>query len=47
MGGLENITSDVFGLVVTLFVTAVVWVVLIGGLYQLVRDRIRQIRITS
>ncbi len=47
MGGLENIIFDVFELVVTLFVTAVVWVVLIGGLYQLVRDRIRQIHITS
>jgi hypothetical protein len=47
MGGLENIISNVFEPIVTLFAAIVVWVVLIAGLYQLVRDRIRQIHITS
>jgi hypothetical protein len=47
MGGWENSISDVFGLVVTLFVSGVVWVVLLAGSYQLVRDKIRQVRMTS
>lgn len=46
MGGLGNSISDVFGLVVTLFVSGVVWVVLLAGSYQLVRDKIRQIHTT-
>ena len=45
MGNLQNILSTVFGLAITYLVPAVVWVTLIAGLYQLVRDEIRQIHV--
>ena len=41
-----SLLSDAFGLVVTFFVTAIVWVTLAAGLYQLVREEVRQIRVT-
>ena len=34
----------VFGLAVTVFVPAVVWTLLVAGLFQLLRDRILQVR---
>lgn len=40
-----NWLSDTFGLVVVLFVPAVVWTTLLVGLYQLVREEIRQVHI--
>jgi len=42
---MENMLSTVFGLAVAFFVAAVVWITLIAGLYQLVRDGIRQVRL--
>ena len=41
-----SMLSDIFGLVVTLFVPAVVWTTLAAGLYQLVREEVRQIHVT-
>ncbi len=45
MGALSYIFVDVSGLVVTYLVPAVVWVLLAVGLYQLVRDKIRHVRV--
>ena len=42
MSGYQSAFSAVTELAVTFFVPAVVWTTLIAGLYQLVRDRIRQ-----
>ena len=39
-----NWMSDILGLIVTFSVSAVVWGTLIAGLYQLVREEIRQVR---
>jgi hypothetical protein len=38
---------DTVGLIVAFFVSAVVWGTLAAGLYQLVRQEIHRIRITS
>jgi hypothetical protein len=44
MGNLQNMLSIVFGLAVTFFVPGVVWITLVAGLYQLLRDGIRHVR---
>ena len=41
-----SLLSDVFGLAVTFFVPAVVWTTLVAGLYQLVREEVRRVRVT-
>ncbi len=45
MGNLQDVLSTVFGMAVTFFVPAIVWITLVVGLYDLVRDKIRQIRV--
>jgi len=45
MGNLQSVLFTVFGLVVTFFVPAIVWITLMAGLYQLVRDGIRRLRV--
>lgn len=45
MDNLQTVLSTVFGLVITVFVPAVVWTTLIVGLYQFVRDSIRRVRV--
>lgn len=45
MDNLPNALSDVAGLAVTLFVSITVWLTLLAGLYQLIRDEIRQVQV--
>ena len=45
MDNLQNVLSDITGLAVTIFVSTIVWTILIAGLYQLIRDEIRQVLI--
>ena len=45
MGELQHLLVTIFGLTVTFFVPAVVWVMLAVGLYQLVRSKIRRVRV--
>ena len=45
MGNLQDVLSTVFGMAVTFFISAIVWITLVVGLYDLVRDKIRQIRV--
>jgi ABC-type long-subunit fatty acid transport system fused permease/ATPase subunit len=40
-----SLLSDVFGLVIAFFVSAIVWATLAAGLYQLVRKEVRQFRV--
>jgi hypothetical protein len=40
-----RLLSDGFGLVVTFFVPAVVWITLATGLFQFVREEVRQARV--
>ena len=42
-----SLLSDALGLVMTFFVSAVVWITLAAGLYQLVRKEIDQMRMPS
>ena len=44
MGNIEGIVALVIGIVVVLFVPALVWATVIAGLYQIVRDKIRETR---
>jgi hypothetical protein len=43
---MSRLLSDVLGLVVTFFVSMVVWITLAVGLYQLVRKEIGHLRVT-
>jgi hypothetical protein len=43
---MDSLLSDAFGLAVTSFVSATVWITLAAGLYQLVREEIHQIHVT-
>ncbi len=43
---MSNLLLDVFTLVMTFFVPGVVWTVLIAGLYQLIREKVRQVHVT-
>jgi len=45
MDNLLNSLSNVAGLAVTLFVSITVWLTLLAGLYQLIRDEIRQVQV--
>ena len=45
MGGLQTGVALVLGLVVALFVPALVWATVIAGLYQMIRDKIWEARI--
>jgi hypothetical protein len=40
-----RLLSDGFGLIVTFFIPAVVWVTLTTGLFQFVREEVRQARV--
>jgi hypothetical protein len=44
MGGIEGTLALVIGIVVVLFVPALVWATVIAGLYQIVRDKVRERR---
>ena len=44
MGGLQTGVALVLGLVVALFVPALVWATVIAGLYQMIRDKIWEAR---
>ena len=45
MDALQYVLIDVFGLAVTFFVPGFVWVMLTIGFYQLVRDKLGQVRL--
>lgn len=44
MGSIEGIVALVIGIAVVLFVPALVWATVIAGLYQIVRDKVREQR---
>ena len=46
MNAWQNTLSTIFELAVTFLVPAVVWLKLIAGLYQLIRDRIHQLHLS-
>ena len=43
MGNVHNALATTIGLAITVLVSGVVWITLIAGLYQLVRDQLRRI----
>jgi len=45
MSELQHLLVTIFGLTITFFVPAVVWTMLAVGLYQLVRSKIRRVRV--
>jgi hypothetical protein len=47
MAGIEGTVALAIGIAVVLFVPAVVWVTVIAGLVQIVRDKIRETRPTQ
>ena len=47
MGDIEGIVALVIGLPVVLFVPALVWATVIAGMYQIVRDKIRETRLVQ
>jgi hypothetical protein len=46
MGGLQHVLVDIATVVISLFVPAVVWLLLVAGLFQLAVSKLRQIHIT-
>lgn len=44
---MEDMLSLVIGLVVSVFVSALVWTTVAAGLYQLVRDRLHEVVVVS
>jgi hypothetical protein len=44
---LPNFLSVTLELIVTIAVVAVVWITVVAGLYQLVRERIRQVHVST
>ena len=47
MGNWQSVFSTVSWLAVTFFVPAVVWITVSLGLYQLIRDKVRRVRVVS
>jgi len=47
MGSIEGTVALVIGIVVVLFVPALVWATVIAGLRQIVRDKIQETRRTQ
>jgi hypothetical protein len=47
MENLQNVVSFAFELLVTVFVAALVWTTVLAGLYQLIRDWIRQVHVVT
>jgi len=47
MGSIEGVVALVIGIVVVLFVPALVWATVIAGLRQIVRDKIQETRRTQ
>lgn len=47
MGGTEGTVALVIGIAVVLFVPVLVWAMVIAGLRQIVRDKIRETRPTQ
>ncbi len=45
MSELQHLLVTIFGLTITFFVPAVVWAMLAVGLHQLVRSKIRRVRV--
>lgn len=44
MGNTEGVRALVIGLAVVLFVPAIVWATVIAGVYQIVREKVRESR---
>jgi hypothetical protein len=44
---LQDVLSVAFELIVTVSVAALVWITVMAGLYQLVRERIRQVHVVA
>lgn len=44
---MENVMPVDCELIVTVFVTSIVWTTVLAGLYQLIRERIRQVYVIS
>jgi hypothetical protein len=44
MGSIQGTVALVIGIVVVLFVPALVWATVISGLYRIVRERMRETR---
>jgi len=44
MGNTEGVRTLVIGLAVVLFVPALVWATVIAGVYQIVREKVRESR---
>jgi hypothetical protein len=44
MGSIEGTVALVIGIVVVLFVPALVWATVISGLYKIVREKLRETR---
>jgi hypothetical protein len=47
MENLQNVLPVAFELIVTVTVAALVWTTVMAGLYQLVRERIRQVHVVA
>jgi len=47
MSNWQSVFSTASWLAVTFFVPAVVWITLSLGLYQLIRDKVRRVRVVS
>lgn len=47
MENLQNLVSVALELIVTVSVAALVWITVMAGLYQLVRERIRQFHVVA
>jgi hypothetical protein len=45
VGEMQYLLINISGLAVTYFVPAVVWVVLMAGIFQLVREKTRHVRL--
>jgi hypothetical protein len=45
MGGIQTVVAVVLGLVVALFVPALVWATVIAGLVQMIREKIWEARV--
>ena len=44
---MEDVLSAVIGLVVSVLVSALVWITVAAGLYQLVRERLHEVAVVS
>ena len=47
MENLQHVLSVAFELIVTVFVATLVWTTVVAGLYQLIREGVRQVYVAS